>query len=69
MIDNIDKEIEKISSEISEDMILFAQKIIQTKSLTGQEQDIALIVEDKMKELGFKVTVDKIGRASCRERV
>lgn len=49
-------------SEIADDIIAFARKTIQTKSMTCQEKDMAALIESKMKELGYdQVVIDETG--------
>lgn len=61
------KRIDDIAGKISDDIISFAQKIVQTKSLTCQEKDVALMVEAKMKQLGYdEVCIDGTGNVLGR---
>lgn len=49
-------------NRIQDDVIAFAQKIVQTKSMTCEEENVAKLVEAKMKELGYdEVTMDEGG--------
>lgn len=53
--------------EIRPDLIDFAQKIVQTRSFTCQEGDVAHLVMEKMQELGYdEVTMDEVGNVLGR---
>ena len=67
-MDNLMKnKIDDIAGKISNDIISFAQQIVQTKSLTCQEKDVALMVEAKMKQLGYdEVCIDGTGNVLGR---
>lgn len=56
-----------VISELQDDMISFAQKIVTTKSLTGCEGAVAELVADKMQELGYdEVSIDEMGNVLGR---
>jgi putative selenium metabolism hydrolase len=45
-----------------DDLIAFAQRLVQTPSLPGQEGDVAVLVQREMSELGYDdVWVDRVG--------
>lgn len=47
------KKIVDLSNEMDKDVISFAQKLIQTPSISGTEKALADLCMDKMKELGY----------------
>lgn len=47
------KKIVGLSNEMDKDVISFAQKLIQTPSISGTEKVLADLCMDKMKELGY----------------
>ncbi|MTI68366.1 MAG: YgeY family selenium metabolism-linked hydrolase [Firmicutes bacterium] len=54
--------IENLMSTMENDLIKFTQDIIRIKSYTGEEEELAMFVKDKMIELGYDdVIVDKLG--------
>ncbi|OQY44118.1 MAG: hypothetical protein B6242_13360 [Anaerolineaceae bacterium 4572_78] len=54
--------LKQIVKKYKTDMVAFAQKLIQTPSLSGEEELIAQIVQDKMKKLGYDdVSTDDYG--------
>ena len=57
-----EERIEEITKKYSDDMINFFRKLVKTKSYTGEEEEIAKIIYDKMLELDYdKVWQDKYG--------
>lgn len=51
-----------ISTEESQALIEFAQSLVQTKSLSGQEEAVIGLVSARMKALGYdEVTIDSMG--------
>src|SRR5512133_3454311 len=51
-----------ISPQRKEELVSFAQSLVRTKSLSGQEEKIIRLIEQKMLALGFdEVTVDSMG--------
>ena len=59
--------INTLLEEIRPDLISFAQKIVQTRSYTCQEGDVAHLVMAKMQELGYdEVTMDEVGNVVGR---
>ena len=59
--------IEKILREVSADVVSFAQEVVRTRSMTCQEQDVAHLVEEKMRALGYdEVKTDGIGNVIGR---
>ena len=59
--------INTLLEEIRPDLISFAQKIVQTRSYTCQEGDVAHLVMAKMQELGYdEVTMDEVGNVIGR---
>lgn len=70
-MNNISEEVKKkIYLEIinkKEEIVEFASELIRCKSITGNEKEIATIVESKMKELNFdEVFIDKMGNVIGR---
>lgn len=54
----IGREIERRRSEL----VRFAQDMIRTESLSGQERDLALLISERMRSLGYDcVEIDKVG--------
>ncbi len=52
----------EIFERIKDDAVAFAQKVVQTKSMTCDEKGVAELVKAKMEELGYdEVTVDATG--------
>jgi len=52
----------EFSNELKGDVIAFAQKLIQTPSLSGSEGDVAQLCLNEMKKLGYdEVFIDDIG--------
>ncbi|MBI2287694.1 MAG: M20/M25/M40 family metallo-hydrolase, partial [Chloroflexi bacterium] len=50
------------SARIADDVTAFAQRLVQTPSISGQEQDIARLIVDEMKKLGYdEAFTDAIG--------
>ena len=65
--EDISKSLKNIETSVHDDFIKFAQKLVQTKSLTCQEREVASLVEEKMKDLGYdEVTVDSVGNVLGR---
>ena len=61
------KKLKNIETFVHDDFIKFAQKLVQTKSLTCQEREVASLVEEKMKNLGYdEVTMDSVGNVLGR---
>lgn len=58
-----DLALQNIISSVSERTTLpFIQQLIQTPSLSGQEEGVVMIIAEKMRELGYdEVTVDSMG--------
>jgi len=53
MADDILPRLRQLVGEYNEDMVDFAQRLVQTPSLTGQEGDAAALVLDEMDKLSF----------------
>lgn len=52
----------ELSESMRDDVIAFAQKLIQTPSISGEEEALANLTVEKMKELGYdEVFIDDIG--------
>ncbi|MFW5735289.1 MAG: YgeY family selenium metabolism-linked hydrolase [Oceanidesulfovibrio sp.] len=52
----------QIAQDVSDDVIGFAKKLVQTPSISGTEEELARITVKKMEELGYdEVFVDEIG--------
>ena len=59
--------IDQFTESLREDIISFVQKLVRTQSYTGDEERIAMIVRDKMEELGFcDITIDAMGNVLGR---
>ena len=59
--------IEQIMEHVSGDLTAFAQKLVQTRSMTCQEKEAAALVEKTMRRLGYdEVTVDETGNVLGR---
>ena len=57
----------EVFERIKNDVIDFAQKIVQTKSMTCDEMNVAKLVKEKMEELGYdEVTIDATGNVLGR---
>lgn len=57
----------EIFERIKDDAVAFAQKVVQTKSMTCDEKGVAELVKAKMEELGYdEVTVDATGNVLGR---
>ncbi len=58
---------ELISPEVQQDLIAFAQRLVQTKSITGHEEEIVRLVAGQMKALGYDdVIIDRMGNVLGR---
>ncbi|MFW5980787.1 MAG: M20/M25/M40 family metallo-hydrolase [Halanaerobiaceae bacterium] len=56
------EKVKKISKEMEEEVIQFAQKLVQTPSISGSEKDVADALLDKMEELDYdRVFRDDMG--------
>jgi len=56
-----------LSTRESQDLIEFAQSLVQTKSLSGQEEAVVSLVAARMKALGYdEVTIDSMGNVIGR---
>jgi len=52
----------KLASDSQQEWLSFAQRLIQTPSLPGEEGNVALIVQEEMHRLGYdRVWVDSVG--------
>ncbi|WP_291329446.1 YgeY family selenium metabolism-linked hydrolase [Desulfovibrio sp. UCD-KL4C] len=52
----------ELSEAMRDDVIAFTQKLIQTPSISGEEETLAKLTVEKMKELGYdEVFIDDIG--------
>lgn len=59
--------IDGVMAELSDDLIVFAQKLVQTKSMTCEEKEVAALVEAEMRRLGYdEVRVDETGNVLGR---
>jgi len=59
---DIVNEISLLSNELSGEILDFFRRLVKTKSYTGEEEEIAKIIHDKMLELDYdKVWQDKLG--------
>ena len=51
-----------IPAEVQQELIDFAQSLIRIKSMSGQEEEIIRLIEQKMKALGYdEVIIDSMG--------
>ncbi len=56
-----------LTSELKEELVLFAQSLVRIKSYSGQEEEIIRFIERKMKDLGYdEVKVDSMGNVLGR---
>ncbi len=61
------EQLSQILNELSPQLIDFACRLVGTKSLTCQEQDVAALVQAEMQQLGYdEVTVDAMGNVLGR---
>ncbi len=61
-MDNIYDIVKKISINYEEEMIEFAQRLIQTKSISGTEEKVAKLYKFEMEKLGYdEVFIDAVG--------
>lgn len=59
--------IDQIATDLKNDLIEFAQQLVQTKSYSGQEGDVIRFIEAKMNELGYdEVIIDGMGNVLGR---
>lgn len=55
-------EMDEVLNALKSDLIKFAQELVQIKSFTGNEGDVAKHIRDEMLELGYDdVKIDKLG--------
>jgi len=58
----MNKDVEKISSEVRNDMLSFASDLVRIKSFTGNEEEAIKAVEKEMKKLGYdEIIKDRMG--------
>jgi len=58
----MEEKIKELVKKYENDIIKFAQEIVQTKSYSGEEGNLVKLLENKMKELGFdEVIIDETG--------
>ena len=51
-----------LTPEIKKELVEFAQSLVRTKSLSGQEEAVIKLIEKKMIALGYdEVTIDSMG--------
>jgi putative selenium metabolism hydrolase len=56
--------LKRLAEEESEDLVAFAKKLVQTPSMSGQEADVADLLQAEMDRLGFdRVWLDEAGNA------
>lgn len=56
------QKVKAMTVEIEDQLIQFTQELIQIKSVTGEEKEVALHIKDKMESLGYDdVFIDKLG--------
>lgn len=61
------KQLEQILNDLTPQLIDFACRLVATKSLTCQEQDVAALVQAEMEALGYdEITVDAMGNVLGR---
>jgi len=56
------KDIEENRPEI----VSFLKRLVQTPSLSGEEENLGRIIEEKLRELGYEVDVDEMGNVVAR---
>ena len=67
MKQTLKQRIDEIMAEIADDIIAFASKTVQIKSMTCQEKEMASLIENKMRKLGYnQVVVDDTGNVLGR---
>lgn len=52
-MDNVFKKVQEIAATYEKDMVAFAQKLIQTKSISGTEDGVAKLYQEEMEKLGY----------------
>jgi len=56
------EKIKQLAQEMQEEIVAFAQKLVQTPSLSGEEEQLAKLCVEKMQELGYdQAFIDDIG--------
>jgi acetylornithine deacetylase/succinyl-diaminopimelate desuccinylase-like protein len=56
-----------LTPKLKTELVEFAQSLVRTKSLSGQEEEIIRLVERKMLSLGFdEVSIDSMGNVLGR---
>ncbi len=67
MNDAIKLKIDAVMDELSHDLVTFARKIVRTKSMTCEEQEVAALIEAEMQKLGYdEVRIDETGNVIGR---
>ncbi|MCD7908750.1 MAG: YgeY family selenium metabolism-linked hydrolase [Clostridium sp.] len=67
MNDAIKLKIDAVMAELSHDLVTFARKIVRTKSMTCEEQEVAALIEAEMQKLGYdEVRIDETGNVIGR---
>ena len=64
-MDGLDAYFKKIGRDLPS-MHDFLRRLIQTPSLSGQEEELAGIVSDELRDLGYGVAVDEMGNVIAR---
>ena len=65
--DTIKLKIDRIMAELSDELVAFARKLIQTKSMTCEEKEAAALIEAEMQKLGYdEVRIDETGNVIGR---
>lgn len=67
MNDMVRGNIDAVTKEVSDDLTAFARKLIQTKSMTCEEKEAAMLIEAEMRKLGYdEVHIDETGNVIGR---
>lgn len=61
-MDDIMKKVVEIAAGYEDDMVCFAQRLIQTKSISGTEEAVAKLYKEEMEKIGYdQVFIDEVG--------
>ena len=54
----------RVADELKDDLVLFAQKLMQTPSMSGKEAAVGRLTIEEMEKLGFdQAFIDGVGNA------
>ena len=57
-------EIKRVANDLQEDVVAFCQQLLQTPSMSGQEEAVCKLAVSKMEELAYDdVCIDGVGNA------